>query len=122
MKNQSRETFTKAIDACAEASFIHLEAMAKERFAVYLMKQNEEDAAKDYITSCYWLYQDWGAHGKAWHLLQEHSYLKSSKRRAANSATMSTSASSEKSSSVPMYSFNTTFKSASRILVKKASQ
>ena len=90
--------------------------------AVCCILDNDKDAAKDCITSCYWLYQDWGAHGKAWQLLQEHSYLKTSKRRAANSATMSTSASSEKSSSVSMYSFNTTFKSASRILVKKAVQ
>ena len=79
MKSPSKLAFEKAIDACAEASMIHLEAMANERYAAYLMSKKESELAKDYLTKSYWLYQDWGAHGKNLNLSQQHDYLKNPK-------------------------------------------
>ena len=76
MKVQSREAFQKAIDACAEASIIHLEAMAKEHYSILLNMENDATLAKDYITSSYWLYQDWGAHAKALQLSNQYEFLK----------------------------------------------
>ena len=76
MKAPKRKTFTKAINACAEARMINLEAIAKERFAMLLMKENEVALANDYLTSSYWLYRDWGAHAKALQLLQTYDFLK----------------------------------------------
>ena len=117
LKNPSRDAFQKGINACSEAGMIHLEAMANERYAAFLAaEEHDEAAAKECITSSYWLYFDWGAHGKALQLSQQYSYLKCSKRKTANSATLST-ADTEKSSTV--FSFNSTFKRSSRINVKK---
>ena len=76
MKGPSREAFKKAIDACAEANMIHLEAMAKERYASFLSNEKDMALANDYITSSYWLYQDWGAHAKALQLSQQYDFLK----------------------------------------------
>ena len=75
MKSPSKVAFEKAIDACAEASMIHLEAMANERYAAYLMEAKETELAKDYLTKSYWLYQEWGAHGKNFLLSQQHHLL-----------------------------------------------
>ena len=41
MKRPSKASFAKAVDACAEARMINLEAMAKERFALFLTKEND---------------------------------------------------------------------------------
>ena len=79
MKSPSKVAFEKAIDACAEASMIHLEAMANERYAAYLMEEKEAELAKDYLTKSYWLYQEWGAHGKNFILSQHYDYLKDPK-------------------------------------------
>ena len=76
MKSPSSEAFKKAIDACAEAGVIHLEAMAQERYAVYLNAENNGELVNEYITSAYLLYQDWGAHAKALQMSQQYPYLK----------------------------------------------
>ena len=76
MRVPSREAFKKAIEATAEANMIHLEAAAKERFALLLYSEKEEAHANDYITSSYWLYREWGAHAKALKLSQQYEFLK----------------------------------------------
>ena len=76
MRLPSREAFKKAIEATAEANMIHLKAMAKERFALLLYGEKEEALANDCITSSYWLYREWGAHGKALKLSQQYDFLK----------------------------------------------
>ena len=76
MKDFSRKSIFKAIEACAEARMINLEAMAKERFAILLRKENEIEHSNEYLTSSYWLYQDWGAHAKALQLSQKYEFLK----------------------------------------------
>lgn len=76
MKSPSREGFKQAIDACAEASMVHLEAMAKERYAVFLNGESDAELANDYITSSFWLYQDYGAYAKALQLKERHDFLK----------------------------------------------
>ena len=75
LKSPSREAFTKAIDACSEASVTHLEAMARERYAILLDQESQTELANEYITSCYWLYQDWGAHAKALQLSRQYPFL-----------------------------------------------
>jgi len=124
VKNQSRESFTNAIAAASEACMIHLEAMAKERYAVFLTRENDEDAAREYLVSSYWAYQDWGAHAKALALSEQHHYLKHATRKGASSLSRSVTASERsakaKGDLTAMYTFNTTFRRSSRILVKKS--
>ncbi len=72
----SREAFKKAIEATAEANMIHLEAMAKEHFALLMYGEKEEALANDYIISSYWLYREWGAHAKALTLSQQYEFIK----------------------------------------------
>jgi len=79
LKSPSRKTFKKAIAACIESHFIHLQAVAIERYAAFLNAANDDELANDCLVSAYWLYQDWGAHAKAFELLEENSYLKVSK-------------------------------------------
>ena len=76
MKSPSKKSFTKAIDACSEAGMVHLEAMSKERYAAFLNQEKDTELANEYITSSYWLYQDWGAHAKALQLSQQNDFLK----------------------------------------------
>jgi len=121
MKRPSKEAYGKAIDACSEASMIHLEAMAKERFAAFLIREKNAALANEYITSSYWLYQDWGAHAKALHLSQQHEFLKHSKRDGAKSTLTSTTfddSLSKVEKSKTAYMFNTTLKSRKKILLK----
>merc|ERR1712029_1269894 len=87
MKGPSRNSFKRAINACAEASLIHLEAMAKERYAAFLTDEDEVEQAKDYIRSSYWLYKDWGANAKAFLLQKQHDFLKDCKREFSVSVT-----------------------------------
>ena len=157
MKSPSRKSYTKAIEACSEAgTMVHLEAMSKERYASFLLNQEKDtELANEYLTSSYWLYQDWGAYAKALQLSQQNDFLKvsnlvmytpsfhimslvltdsslspssiqKSKRKTANSNTLSTvesSVSSSKkggrSSFIPSYSVNTTLDIRERMFVKR---
>ena len=76
LKGPSRKSFLKAIDACAEADMVHLEAPARERFAAFLRTENNLELAKEQITSSYWLYRDWGAYAKALDLSQQYVFIK----------------------------------------------
>lgn len=76
MKCPSIEAFEKAINACADTRMLHLEIMARERYAVFLYEQKNEQLAGDYMISAYWMYQDWGAHAKALQLLRQYEFLK----------------------------------------------
>jgi hypothetical protein len=87
LKKPTRKAFTTAIDSCQEASMPHLEAMARERYAMFLLTQNELELANDQITSAYWLYYDWGAHGKSVAMAWEYPFLKTTKREQAVSIT-----------------------------------
>lgn len=80
LKKPTKKAFTAAIDSCREANMQHLEAMVRERYAMFLMNQNESDLAHGFITSAYWLYFDWGAHGKSVSLAQNYPFLKNTKR------------------------------------------
>lgn len=76
MKRPSRRSFTKAIVACDVADMVHLKAMAEERFANFLMKENDASLATEYMTSAFWHYQDWGADAKSLDLLNKYDFLK----------------------------------------------
>eukprot|EP00579_Thalassiosira_antarctica_P001484 CAMPEP_0201869558 /NCGR_PEP_ID=MMETSP0902-20130614/3031_1 /ASSEMBLY_ACC=CAM_ASM_000551 /TAXON_ID=420261 /ORGANISM="Thalassiosira antarctica, Strain CCMP982" /LENGTH=1165 /DNA_ID=CAMNT_0048395085 /DNA_START=172 /DNA_END=3669 /DNA_ORIENTATION=+ len=77
--------FEECTDVCAGASMINLEAIAKERYATYLREENDTTMANEYITSAYWLYQDWGAFGKVVELTQKFDFLKNSTTNTAKS-------------------------------------
>ncbi len=83
MKSPSRDAFLKAIEACAEGSFVNLEAMVNERYAAFLREEKDEAACNNCITNAYFLYQDWGAHAKALQLSEDHEFLKKAKRNKA---------------------------------------
>ena len=126
MKSPSRKSFEKAIDACIESNMIHLEAMAKERYSVFLNGEKDTALANDYITSSFWLYQDWGAYSKALQLKQQNSFLAHSTRKKAESLALSTvTAQSNKSSTkrasgiISSYTFNSTLESRERTFVKR---
>ena len=62
---------------CSDAGMAHLEAMAREHYASFLYKQqNQDDIANNHITVSYWLYQDWGAHAKSFQLSHKYDFLK----------------------------------------------
>lgn len=85
LKKPTKKAFTAAIDSCKEANMQHLEAMVRERYAMFLLTQNESDLAHDFIASAYWMYFDWGAHGKSFALAQEYPFLKAAKRSKVGS-------------------------------------
>jgi len=85
VKKPTQKAFTAAIDSCSEANMPHLEAMARERYAMFLQTRNESELAHSSITSAYWLYFDWGAHGKSVSLAQEYPFLKTVKRAKTGS-------------------------------------
>ena len=85
MKKPTKKAFTAAIDSCREANMPHLEAMAKERYTMFLLTRNESELAHSSITSAYWSYFDWGAHGKSVSLAREYPFLKTAKRAKAES-------------------------------------
>lgn len=89
LKKPSKKSFTAAVESCAEASMPHLEAMARERFALFLQTQNEMELANSHITCAYFLYYDWGAHGKALVLTKEYPFLEKAARTKARSITSS---------------------------------
>lgn len=123
MKKPSESAFEAAIDAAAEASTIHLEAMAKERYAFFLQQQNEESRANDCIASSYFSYYDWGAHYKALKMTQDYPFLKKASRIKAKSlfSTSNTETSSQSGSKSMTsmkrvsYVYNSTFKSKREI-------
>ena len=76
LKNPMKAAFVRAINACGEAKFIHLKAMALERYSEYLRTQNDTQLANDCISSAYCSYRDWGANAKALELQQSYDFLK----------------------------------------------
>jgi hypothetical protein len=89
LKKPSKKSFTAAVESCIEVSMPHLEAMARERFAMFLQTQNETDLANSHITCAYFLYYDYGAHGKALALTKEYPFLEKAARTKARSVTSS---------------------------------
>lgn len=89
LKKPSKKSFTAAVESCIEASMPHLEAMARERFAMFLQTQNETELANSHISCAYFLYYDYGAHGKALALTKEYPFLEKTARTKARSITSS---------------------------------
>ena len=79
LKQPSEKAFSMAIDACAEANFVHLEAMAREQYALFLYKENNINAGNEYMAGSFWLYRDWRADFKALTMSEEYEFLKVSK-------------------------------------------
>ena len=113
IKSPSSKSFLKAIDTCTEANMIQLEAMARERYATFLIKESEDiGLAIEHMTYSYWLYQDWGAYAKALQMSQQYDILKQSSKPAEDS-TISTS-----SSAIPLYTTNTTLDTRQRKFIR----
>ena len=129
MKKPSKSAFEAAIDAAAEASTIHLEAMVKERYGLFLQHQNEDKLANDCIASSYFSYYDWGAHSKALRMTQEYPFLTKASRMkvkslfsASNTETSPQSAekaSASTSSRRVSYVYNSTFRSKKEEIKEK---
>lgn len=79
LKRPSGQAFSMAIDACAEANFVHLEAMAREQYALFLYKENNISAGNEYMAASFWLYRDWRADFKALTMSEEYEFLKVSR-------------------------------------------
>ena len=87
--------------------------MARERYATFLIKENEDiGLAIEHMTYSYWLYQDWGAYAKALQMSQQYDILKQSSKPAEDS-TISTS-----SSAIPLYTTNTTLDTRQRKFIR----
>jgi hypothetical protein len=86
MKQPSIKTFELAISSCADAQFPHLEAMAKEHYGLFLCRDSDNvSIGQDYLVSAYWLYCNWGAHGKTSRMQEEHTCIKTASKNQANS-------------------------------------
>eukprot|EP00985_Skeletonema_marinoi_P025591 scaffold18962_cov140-Skeletonema_marinoi.AAC.4 len=130
MKKPSKSAFESAIDATKEASTLHLEAMVKEHYGLYLQQQNEDKLANDCLASSYFSYYDWGAHSKALRMTQQYHFLAKTSRIKAKSLfsasgcteTSSQSQSVEKSSVSSTrrvsYVYNSTFRSKKEVKEK----
>ena len=85
MKKPSKSAFESAIDATVEAATIHLEAMVKEQYGLYLQQRNEGNLARDCLAASYFTFYDWGAHAKALRMTEQYPFLKNASRiRAKN--------------------------------------
>lgn len=76
LKSPTQQAYEFAIDACADEKFIHLEAMARERFSIYLEGRGDHALAKTHLEYSYWLFQDWSAHAKAAEMSRQYTWLK----------------------------------------------
>jgi len=126
MKKPSKSAFEAAIDAATEASTIHLEAMAKEQYGLFLQQQNEDKLANDCLASSYFCYYDWGAHAKALRMTQDYPFLLKASRMNAKSlfsaSSNITETSKSTSTSTRRISFvhNSTFGSTREIREEKS--
>ncbi len=124
MKKPSKSAFEAAIDAATEATTIHLEAMVKEQYGLFLQQKNEDKLANDCIASSYFCYYDWGAHAKALRMTQDYPFLVQASRMKAKSlfstSSNNTETSKSTSASTKRISFvhNSTFGSTGEIREK----
>nr|WP_225444716.1 diguanylate cyclase [Pseudomarimonas arenosa] len=58
------ELYAQAIDAAAEAGFVHCEALANELYARFWLSQQQRQLASNFIREAYFHYQRWGASAK----------------------------------------------------------
>ncbi len=58
------ELYARAIDAAADAGFIHCEALGNELYARFWQEQQQRQLASNFIREAYFHYQRWGATAK----------------------------------------------------------
>mmetsp|Transcript_8321 Transcript_8321/g.19077 ORF Transcript_8321/g.19077 Transcript_8321/m.19077 type:complete len:1103 (+) Transcript_8321:335-3643(+) len=98
LKKPKKTAFEQAIDACNEAKLLQLEALAKERYAVFL-RDNGCSKSNAFMEVAYWSYLEWGAMAKVKKMRRAHPFLAKSNKAKANSITLSGSNDDKKSSS-----------------------
>jgi len=74
-KKPGKERYNLAIEACANARMIHLEAMMNERCSAWLQEQNDEGNARAHMLRAFSCYHSWGARAKVAQLRQLYPYL-----------------------------------------------
>lgn len=93
------KAYKRAITACAESRFLHLEAMMNEHCALYYLEAAKSSTkstvernrlhskAEDCMQNALWLYRDWGADAKAHQIRSTFDFVNNSE--TAHSFTMS---------------------------------
>ncbi|CAJ1946409.1 unnamed protein product [Cylindrotheca closterium] len=71
-KNPSKQSYDKAITACARLGLVHHEAYMCERAAEMFLAEDDKDWCKYYIRQAILLYGEWGATGKVNRLTKDY--------------------------------------------------
>ena len=106
LRKPKKAAFEQAIDACNEAKLLQLEALAKERYSVFLM-DNQDSRSIAFLEGAYWSYLEWGAMAKVKRMRRANPSLAKSNKSRANSVTLSGSNDDKKSSTGPTSKFGT---------------
>ena len=72
--------YDKAIEACRNEGFLHLQAMMNEHCGLLFLDDNNPEEGKRFLTRALWIYYDWGAMGKVAQLRKRHRFLHGSRR------------------------------------------
>jgi predicted ATPase len=83
----SKSYYDEAIQACSNASLMHLEAMMNERCGLFLLEEIEDQKkllAEPYLSRAMWLYNDWCATGKVYQMMQRHEFLTDARRKGSS--------------------------------------
>jgi predicted ATPase/class 3 adenylate cyclase len=73
--NQVVQLYEKAIEACSDAGFIQIEAIANKRAAIYLERQGHQKMASIFMRSAYDLFKQWGAYALCEILENDYTHL-----------------------------------------------
>ncbi len=95
--DKAAEYYDKAIELARQNNYIHEEALANERAALFYLSRNKEKVARIYMNDAYYYYLKWGAMAKVIHLEQNYPHLLLSRRKGQDRF-ISTSTSSLSSS------------------------
>jgi predicted ATPase len=68
----AKRAYDEAMKAFANSGFIHLQALASEKAADYMLQQGRKTWSDAYIRAAFGLYTEWGALSKAEHLMKRH--------------------------------------------------
>ena len=74
--DQVKKFYDEAIKAFSSLGFIHLQALANERAAEFMLERDLAGSSSTYIRNASRLYSEWGATRKVEQLLEQHSTLK----------------------------------------------
>ncbi len=73
--NERRSACDAAIQACRRGEFIHNEALANQRAAIFCLNDDDVSSATEYMVKAAALYTEWGALAIAEHIKTKYAYL-----------------------------------------------